>query len=45
MVAGPLYDRIRGDFKPDTAFVGADGIPTLRMGIIELKKLDVSAVQ
>jgi hypothetical protein len=45
MVAGPLYDRIRGDFKPDTAYVGKDGIPTLRMGTIKLKKLNVSAVQ
>ena len=45
MVAGPLYDRIRGDYKPDTASIGSDGIPTLKMGTITLKKLNVSAVQ
>jgi hypothetical protein len=45
MIAGPLYDRIRGDFKPDTAIIGNDGIPTLKMGTITLKKLEVSAVQ
>jgi Cellulase (glycosyl hydrolase family 5) len=41
MVSASRYEMIRKDCKPDTAHRGADGIPTIRLGEIRLRKLDI----
>ena len=44
MVSATLHEMKRADMKPDTAIVGADGIPTIRLGTVELKRLNIPAL-
>ena len=45
MISGPLFERVRGDMKPDTALIGKDGIPTIRLGTFELKRVNIPTLQ
>lgn len=44
MVSSTLHEMIRADMNPDTAIVNADGIPTIRLGTIELKRLKIPSL-
>ncbi len=44
MVSSTLHEMIRKDINPDTAYTGKDGIPTIRLGTIELKRLNIPAL-
>jgi hypothetical protein len=41
MVSASRHEMIRKDCKPDTAFIAGNGIPTIRLGEIRLKRLDI----
>lgn len=41
MVSATRHEMIRKDCQPDTAFRAKDGIPTVRLGTIRLKRLDI----
>jgi len=44
MITSTLHELKRADIKFDTAFVSPDGIPTVRLGTIQLKKLNIKAL-
>jgi hypothetical protein len=44
MVSATLHEMKREEMKPDTAIIGPDGIPTIRLGTITLKRLNIPAL-
>jgi hypothetical protein len=41
MVSAPFFDRVRGDMNPSVAYVGADGIPTISLGTLQIERVDI----
>lgn len=44
MVSATLHEMKTADMDPDTAKIGADGVPTIRLGTIVLKRLNIPAL-
>lgn len=44
MVSATLHEMIRTDCNPDTAFTGPDSIPTIRLGTIKLRRLNIPSL-
>jgi hypothetical protein len=41
MISAPFFERVRGEMNPDKAAIGSDGIPTIDLGQLKLKRVDI----